>query len=104
MTRTASFTKTSSGEWVVVGPTWIVKPGAVQVTKRDGTTKTEQVVRIGRSFARDGVEQCYGYLAAKPAARPTGGHSGRFGQHAPCPTDGNCWSFASVDHCWHCGK
>jgi hypothetical protein len=61
------YRRTKSGEWVVCGPTSLVKRGAVvTVTKRDGTTKDEKIVRVGKPFRLAGIECCYGYLSAPP--------------------------------------
>lgn len=74
MTQTQEMTKVSyrksrTGEWVVMGPASVVKPGAVTVTKRNGETKTETVVKVGRVFQVDGQDMVYGYLAAHTTAR-----------------------------------
>lgn len=63
MINSASYRKSSSGEWVVFGPATIVKPGPVSVVKKDGSRKTETVARVGKPFPVDGVKCVYGYLA-----------------------------------------
>jgi hypothetical protein len=65
-----SYRKTKSGEWVVFGPAATVRPGRVNVAKRDGTTKAETVERVGRPFVVDGVECVYGYIAERGATTP----------------------------------
>jgi hypothetical protein len=73
-----SYRKTKSGEWVVFGPVAEFQVGSLRlgdvagngvtvralmlkVTKKDGSTKSETVRRLGRPFTADGVECCYGY-------------------------------------------
>ena len=64
-----TYRQTREGQWVAFGPAAIVQAGnAVTVTKRDGTVKLENVVRVGNPFVVDGVAMVYGYLA--PAQRP----------------------------------
>lgn len=65
MTRTSTptFRKTKQGQWVAFGPTTALRVGSVTVAKRDGSTKTVQVEKVGKSFAVDGVECAYGYIA-----------------------------------------
>lgn len=72
MTTTATITyrKTRQGEWVAFGPADAVKVGAVTVTKKDGTTKTERVERVGRPFEANGRQMVYGYLAPRSTQRP----------------------------------
>jgi hypothetical protein len=56
------YRKTSTGEWVVMGPKNVIYPGAcVLVTKKDGTEKSETIERIGKPFMLDGLEMVYGY-------------------------------------------
>ena len=62
---TPRWRKTKSGDWVVFGPAAVVRPGAVEVAKKDGATTTEIVISVGRSFDVDGVACCYGYVAAR---------------------------------------
>lgn len=71
MTKTQSpqFRKTQSGEWVVFGPASQVHVGTVTVAKRDGTTKVENVARVGKTFTVDGVECCYGYVGPAAATK-----------------------------------
>ncbi len=70
-TGTATYRKTKQGQWVAFGPASVIRVGQVTVAKRDGTTKTETVESVGRTFTVDGVDCCYGYLAAKPVAHRT---------------------------------
>ena len=67
------YRKTRQGEWVVFGPATAVRKGLVDVTKKDGTTKTERVVRVGKTFAVDGVECCYGYIGSRTSYYYEGG-------------------------------
>lgn len=78
-TQTAEITyrKTKTGEWVAYGPASIVRPGAVTVAKRDGTSKTETVTRTGRTFTVGAVEMVYGYLAKSAPAATTSRQSSR---------------------------
>ena len=70
----ATYKKTKAGEWVAYGSLSAIQLGPLTVTKRDGSTKQENVVRLGKSFVVDGVEVRYGYLgpAAPVTARTTG--------------------------------
>lgn len=77
-TQNPSYRKSKSGQWVVFGPASIVRPGEVGVAKRDGSTKIEHIESVGKTFAVDGVECCYGYVAERvEAAAP---HSGSCAQ------------------------
>jgi hypothetical protein len=74
-----SYRKTRTGEWVVCGPAHVVKPGkTVTVTKRDGSTKTETIDKVGQSFIKDGVRTVYGYTAktTRPASARSHGRGG----------------------------
>lgn len=78
-TRTAaiSYRKTKTGEWVAFGPADAIVEGCTcVVTKRDGTTKTELVERVGRIFQVDGRDMVYGYLAPKAVRGHSGGRRG----------------------------
>ena len=66
---TASYRKTKTGQWVVFGPASIVRTGRVNVTKRDGTTRTETVESVGKTFTCDGLACCYGYIAEHASHR-----------------------------------
>lgn len=68
-TSTPTFRKTKQGQWVAFGPTTALRVGTVQVAKRDGSTKTVIVEKIGRAFEIDGVECAYGYIADDTAER-----------------------------------
>jgi hypothetical protein len=67
MTATSplNYRKTKTGSWVAYGPATLVHTGTVEVLKRDGTTKTETIDRVGRSFQVDGIACAYGYLAQR---------------------------------------
>lgn len=93
----ATFRKAKNGKWVVFGPTSIVKPGTVTVTKKNGSTSTVTVESVGKSFTANGAACCYGYLDAR-APR----HSDRFANNRPrreCKTHGNCSSFGNGRNC-----
>lgn len=62
-TTTTSYRKTKAGAWVVFGPASLVNVGQVLVTKRDGTTRTETVESVGKTFKCDGIDARYGYIA-----------------------------------------
>ena len=75
MTTTAqpTFRKTKTGQWVAFGPVTNLRVGQVAVSKRDGSTKTVVVEKLGRAFTVDGVQCAYGYIAettTAAAARP----------------------------------
>ncbi len=62
------YRKNKRDNWVVCGPTSLVKPDAtVTVHLRSGKTKQETISKVGRAFERDGVQCVYGYLAPKGA-------------------------------------
>lgn len=63
-TATPTFRKTKKGEWVAFGPAASIHEGTIAISKRDGTTTQRTVESIGKSFTVDGVQCCYGYLAA----------------------------------------
>jgi len=60
---TVTYAKTKAGEWVARGPVALIIEGQVTVTKRDGSSKTETIVRTGKAWTQDGVQVRYGYLA-----------------------------------------
>ena len=51
------------GTWVVLGPSQLVRPGAVTVVTPGRRRARVQVVAVGREFVRDGVPMRYGYVA-----------------------------------------
>lgn len=59
------YRKTGKGEWVVLGPEHLVKPGNVTVTLKNGNKKTEIVESTGRPFLINGTPHVYGYLVKK---------------------------------------
>lgn len=85
-TTKITYRKTKSGEWVAYGPASAMHTGYIAITKRDGTTKGEQISRLGRPFFVAGAEMVYGYIGSK--------HSGR-----ACITGGNCSSFGAGRSC-----
>jgi hypothetical protein len=67
-----TYRKTRDGEWVAFGPISAIKPmTVVTVTKRDGSTKTEEIVEVGKTFVVGGERMRYGYLY-KPATSRNG--------------------------------
>lgn len=66
------YRKTREGKWAVFGPVAELHEGAVTVAKKDGTRKTETVVRVSKPFAVDGVPHAYGYLAEQTAPPRSG--------------------------------
>jgi len=90
----AQYRKTKKGDWVVFGPTSEVKPGRVTVTKKNGSTKTEVVDTVGKSFDVNGVPHCYGYIQEKPQRSYS-----RYGGSSRCHTDGNCSSMCNPNSC-----
>ncbi len=63
MSATITYRKTRQGEWVACGPAAIVRPHQlIDVTRRDGTTRPERVVSVGRVFQAGGQDMVYGYL------------------------------------------
>jgi len=51
-----------TGEWNVFGPQRELRVGVVTVHRKDGTTKSERVVRLSKPFDIDGVAHVFGYL------------------------------------------
>lgn len=101
---TCSFRKTKTGEWVVFGPALIINAGrTVTVTKKDGTTKTETIETVGKSFTVDGEVCCYGYPAAKGATRRSfeAAPAKRSGRYV-CDECGE-WVTRGVGQCWETG-
>ena len=88
-THQPHYRKTKSGTWAVCGPASVVLPGAdVTVHKKDGSTKTERIVSVGKTFTRDGVEMVYGYPAERQYRRNA---SYGWGEScgARCPVNGH---------------
>jgi predicted RNA-binding Zn-ribbon protein involved in translation (DUF1610 family) len=54
-----------TGEWTVFGPQSELRVGVVTVHRKDGTTKSERVVRLSKPFNVDGVTHVYGYIEKK---------------------------------------
>jgi hypothetical protein len=61
-----------SKQWAVIGPDKEMALGPVQVTKNNGQVKTERIVRLSPRFNKDGVDFCFGFIAALPrgSAKP----------------------------------
>jgi hypothetical protein len=58
-----TYRKTRDGAWAVFGPQAECDgPGPYTVTKKDGTTKQELVVRVSKPFDIEGVAHVYGFL------------------------------------------
>lgn len=95
-TTTTSYRKTKAGAWVVFGPASLVNVGQVLVTKRDGTTRTETVESVGKTFKCDGIDARYGYIAAQ-----------RFGQRGAELADVRASNrrrrIPACERCLHCG-
>ena len=72
-TATIRYRKTSKGEWVAFGPASALRIGSVTVTKSDGTTKTEYVEKLGKTFQAGGTDCCYGYLRKTAASHAPAG-------------------------------
>jgi hypothetical protein len=63
-TATATYRKTKTGEWVAFAPAAALAAGkTITVTKKDGSTKTETIASVGKSFEVNGVTMAYGYIA-----------------------------------------
>ena len=58
----AKYRKTKRGEWVIYGTVHEVCVGDVLVSKRDGSSKTVQVTRLGKPFQSGKLTMVYGYL------------------------------------------
>lgn len=69
-TAPATFRKTKTGQWVAFGPITQLHTGNTTITKRDGTTKTVYIEKIGRTFDVDGIQCAYGYIAADTPSAP----------------------------------
>lgn len=54
-----------SSEWKVFWPVSEMRVGPITVTQKNGSTKTETVVRLSKSFLVEGIAHCYGDLAPK---------------------------------------
>lgn len=97
-TTTCKYRKTKSGQWAVMGPADVVRPGAtVTVTKADGSTKTERIVSVGKPF--DGL--VYGYPAPREH-RSSGGY-GRGYTPRDCECDGMSFGERPGSKCSNCG-
>lgn len=100
MIATITYRKTKTGEWVAFGRATDITPGiTVNVTKRSGETKAEQIQAIGRPFLVDGHLMVYGYLtpttrqpsrqATAPTRRYSNNHSCEHCQYVEDAGDGN---------------
>lgn len=95
-----TYRKTKAGDWVAYGRLSSFDDGngyslsTVAVSKKDGTTKTEQVHHLGKPFTVGGIEMVYAYLVAAAAPRRSSP------SRSSC--DGDCWSFGTK--CWSCGS
>lgn len=64
---TTTYRRTRQGEWVVFGDAALLEQHAelgtgIEVTKRDGTTKREEIDWVGKHFEVDGRTAAYGHL------------------------------------------
>lgn len=96
-TQAPTFRRTKSGEWVAFGPADRVRPGRVEITKRDGSSKVVTVVRTGRPFTVDGVTCAYGYLDDSGSARRPGR------SHEPVCRCGDAYIDEGDGECMICG-
>lgn len=98
--QTPHYRKTKDGQWVVAGPSSMIRDGAqVTVVKRDGNTKVERIASVGREYDDHGVKCRYGYIAQR-SSHSSGGvrESGK-----RCwETGTNCYSYGSA-YCEECG-
>ena len=90
-----TYRKTKDGKWVAFGPADEVVLGHATVHKKNGETKKETIVRVGKSFDVDGVAHCYGYL--QPKERGSGSRSRSKRWWKPCGYPG-----CSPDYCDEC--
>lgn len=76
-----TYRKTKEGKREVFGPAAAIAAGrTVTVTKKDGSTKTETIGSVGKTFEVNGTVCVYGYPAPKSEPRHAGAprpHSGR---------------------------
>jgi hypothetical protein len=102
---TITYRKTQQGEWVAYGPAAVMRKGAVTVTKKDGSIKTEHVGRLGKTFTVAGVPMVYGYLEQRSSgfASQAGAREYRSNRSAysrrRCVSGGNCSSFGAGTSC-----
>jgi hypothetical protein len=90
------YRRTKSGQWVVMGPTDVIRPGAtVEVVTKAGKVKVEHIASVGAPFDRDGVECVYGY----PDESYRRYYRRYYGGGKPCVTGGNCSSFGNGRSC-----
>lgn len=73
---TATWRKTKRGEWVAFGNAEDLKAALdndlpITMVRKDGSTQTRDITKVGRAFAVNGVAMCYGYL--RPEDRRTTG-------------------------------
>jgi hypothetical protein len=97
-TTAPKFRKTKNDKWVAYGPTTVVKPGAVEVVKADGTRKLVTVTELGKPFMVDGVKCVYGYLADD---KPRTAHAAISSQPRRAWYDNpnhQCWSCRCHEH------
>lgn len=90
------YRKTRDGKWAVFGPCDEIEVGNVTVSKKDGGTKREKVVRLSKPFDVDGVPHRFGYIeeqAARADERPAAGSGGGSARRGP----------AATKRCWECG-
>lgn len=68
------YRQTRAGDWVVVGPPSVVKPGAtVQVRTARGRVVAEKIVEVGKPFVNDkGEELVYGYKRPRENKKEAG--------------------------------
>ena len=73
MTGQISYRKTQKGEWVVMGPASQITAGTtVKVSKKDGSSKTEFIAKVGNPFSTAQGQMVYGYVAPRQQGTFTG--------------------------------
>jgi len=72
-----TYRKTKNNQWVAFGPASELRIGEVRVSKKNGSTQLEDIVRLGNEFSVNGVPHVYGYIGFKARTR----YSGRYQSH-----------------------
>lgn len=94
MTGQISYRKTQKGEWVVMGSASQITAGTtVKVSKKDGSSKTEFIAKVGNPFSTAQGQMVYGYLA--PRQQRTGrGYCDECSEYVAPGT--RCWETGMV--------
>lgn len=110
--RTCRYSKTKSGEWVVIGPTDKIRAGAtVEVLTKSGKVKTESILSIGNPYTdADGDELVYGYTGKRAPGRKGKGIGTTPAAQAPASAPAVCQCGHELEsgeitdgECWECG-